>query len=147
MSAVIAIQHDWKKKQNRKHFYSSYWYHGKKRMSFLVTYLESAVLARLGYYFKKNMVTTELWLAMVRSLIRYRMTLANVVFGPTVPGLAPSEVNDIADSGLRRLRVAFCSIAGNVPGMGTGLLTLWGKILLRSQLECKEKSQHLSAVE
>lgn len=66
------------------------------------------------------MVTTELWLAMVRTLIRQRMTFANVVFGPTVTGLAPSEVNDTADDSLRRLRAAFCNIAGNVTGMGTG---------------------------
>lgn len=66
------------------------------------------------------MATTELWLAMVRSLIRYRMTFANVVFGPTVTGLAPSEEDDIADSSLGRLRAAFCNIAGNVTGMGMG---------------------------
>lgn len=66
------------------------------------------------------MVTTELWLAMVRSLIRYRMTFANVVFGPTVTGLVPSEVNYIADYSLRRLRTVFCNIAGNVTGLSMG---------------------------
>lgn len=64
------------------------------------------------------MVTTELWLAMVRTLIRCRMTFANVAFGPTVTGVVPSEANDAADSGLGRLRAAFWDIAGDVAGMG-----------------------------
>jgi len=35
-------------------FYNSYLYCGKKRMSFLGTYFESVVLARLGYFKKKH---------------------------------------------------------------------------------------------
>lgn len=72
------------------------------------------------------MVTTELWLAMVRSRIRYRMTLANVVFGPTVPGLAPSEVNDIADSSLRR-QSCFPQHRRECPWHGHGFTYIVGK--------------------
>jgi len=66
----------------------------------------------------------------------------NVVFGPTVTGLAPSEVNDLADNSLRRLRAAFCNIykiAGNVTGTGMAYHIFRGKILLKKPVPLQRR--------